>query len=791
MKSPTVVVLSRNYTTGLGVIRSLGEAGYTVDMIASVKKKGSSAIPASSTYIRNSYEVLAPNIREDDGDGIMEILSDMAVHNREERLLFPTDDYTARIVDENRELLEPHFIFPTSSVGIVRAMDKKFQSNLASRVGFNIPKQWEADLSAEEIKIPDVTYPCFVKPGVSFEGHKTEMAVIYNRDELVRKLLSMKEFYADRTVLIQEYLNIDKEYDMCGVSLNDRVIVPAIIEKTRIAGYERGVTMCGRIMPIDDELKERVSRLIERLAYTGMFDLELNLAGGKIYFGEINLRSGGPNYAYTLAGANLPGLLVQEMYEGTHDPEDEKVKVYGETFVYEKIAWEDYIYGYLKGGKEELEEILNKADHKLMDSKADPKPARMFEQRIRLSEKKHRLLRLAGREEGMVAPADVLVAGRNYGNILSAVRDLGEAGYTVDVLRVFRGKPKKSQIFVNMMPEKESKFVRKYRTCICDGTTDNIAIEVSRMAGDGTVIIPVDDYCLYALDSCRDSIKPAVVMAGINNEEGAVVRMMDKQTQKEEAVKYGLPVLESVLIERAEDIPGNLSYPLFTKPYMSAWGNKASMKRCGDREALEDALAYGPVIAEEYAGIKNEYALLGICVDGKAYTPAMVKTGLGGTKSRKGVAVSGTLEKPVLLKDEVERFVEGTGYTGIYDADLIETKDGKIYFLEINFRGGASMRALTKRGISLNAMFVRAMRCGGYEPGKEAEEGGMFVNEKVLLEECVAGTMEYDDAVEMISGADILFIADEQDPAPGRVFDKYFDISKIAGRIRKAAGNGN
>ena len=37
-----VVVLSRNYSTGLSVIRSLGEAGYTVDLIASALKEGRS-----------------------------------------------------------------------------------------------------------------------------------------------------------------------------------------------------------------------------------------------------------------------------------------------------------------------------------------------------------------------------------------------------------------------------------------------------------------------------------------------------------------------------------------------------------------------------------------------------------------------------------------------------------------------------------------------------------------------------------------------------------------------------
>ena len=47
-EKPLVIVLSRNYSTGLGIIRSLGAAGYTVDMVASTKKKGSSIIASCS-----------------------------------------------------------------------------------------------------------------------------------------------------------------------------------------------------------------------------------------------------------------------------------------------------------------------------------------------------------------------------------------------------------------------------------------------------------------------------------------------------------------------------------------------------------------------------------------------------------------------------------------------------------------------------------------------------------------------------------------------------------------------
>ena len=42
-KEASVVVLSRDLATGLSVVRSLGAAGHTVDLIASVGKSGKSS----------------------------------------------------------------------------------------------------------------------------------------------------------------------------------------------------------------------------------------------------------------------------------------------------------------------------------------------------------------------------------------------------------------------------------------------------------------------------------------------------------------------------------------------------------------------------------------------------------------------------------------------------------------------------------------------------------------------------------------------------------------------------
>ena len=103
---PLVVVLSRNYSTGLSVIRSLGAAGYTVDLVASAYKPGTSRIASSSKYVRKSVEVVSAKVKEGEGDtGLLDELLKYAGQNEQKPVIFPTDDYTTSVMDQNREVL--------------------------------------------------------------------------------------------------------------------------------------------------------------------------------------------------------------------------------------------------------------------------------------------------------------------------------------------------------------------------------------------------------------------------------------------------------------------------------------------------------------------------------------------------------------------------------------------------------------------------------------------------------------------------------------------------------------
>ena len=381
-KKPLVVVLTRSYSTGLGVVRSIGSAGYTVDLIASAHRKGRMGVAASSKYVRNFVEVVSPKVKEGTDEALLKELLKYAGKYEQKPVLFPTDDYTTSVMDGNRSLLEPHFIMPTIVGGgdgcLTERMDKTVQAEMAKEAGLLTPQEWIISLE-DKIEIPeDMVYPCFCKPIESVTGYKKEMAKCSSKKKLREHLKKLKKAFPNRCVLVQEFLKIDKEIDLSGVCLDQEVIIPAIIKKWNVAQHELGVTLAGKVVPVEElgDLQEKIVEMLRKFHYVGMFDMELNIVGDKIYFNEVNLRSGGPNFAYFRSGVNLPALFVKEVLGVRHTPEEEKVETFGKSFVYEKVAWEDYMHGHMT--KQGLEDRLAAADITLLHYDEDPKPSKVF-----------------------------------------------------------------------------------------------------------------------------------------------------------------------------------------------------------------------------------------------------------------------------------------------------------------------------------------------------------------------------------------------------------------------------
>lgn len=820
---PLVVVLSRNYSTGISVIRSLGAAGYTVDLVASAFREGRSQVAACSRYVRKSVEVVSKKVKDGDDAELLDELLKYKGMCDEKPVLFPTDDYTASIMDQNREKLKSIFIMPEIVGGgegtMTEHMGKIKQSELARKVGLPVPKEWSISLRGDRVVIPeDMVYPCFCKPMESITGYKREMAKCEDETELLSHLNRLRRIYADRSVLVQEFLEIDNEIDIGGVCLDQEVIIPAIIKKTNVAQYEKGVTLAGKVYPLEElgQLQETVTAMLREFHYFGMFDMELNIVGDKIYFNEVNLRSGGPNFSYFMSGVNLPALFVREALGEGHTPEDEKVEAYGKSFIYEKVAWDDYINGFMT--KKELDECIAAADIKLLCNDDDPAPGEFFikdmikrarrrkiKEKLRVFKPYLRALKawLLGypqtkrrnRRDPDSDKPRVMVAGRNYCSNLTMARSLGEAGYEVEILRIFQVRPRRRNPMKRMLkPDAYSKYIKGYYVCVSRRRSRRIVNRLKVLADPDhrMLLIPADDLVAYIADDYLDELSEYYIIQNINDEPGALNRLMAKGKQKELAAAAGLNVLNSCVIRTRGGeftIPGSVTYPCFIKPNVSRNSSKKRMRKCDSEAELRGYLTEFSekkdieMLVEDYVEIAKEYSLLGISTRQGTIGPGFFVAEEGGKDEHRGVAVTGRILpcsdfQP--LVDDLIKFVNSLGYEGLYDVDLIESVNGKMYFVEINMRFGASGYAVTKCGVNLPGMYADYMLTGKpLDMGCKVTPGKTFVSEKVLIEEYTMGRLSWSDLKRAMKESDVHFVKNDDDRKAYRHFRKFYPLAAL------------
>lgn len=343
--SNKVVVIGRNYTSRLGMIRAVGMAGYDVTVIKTNGLPETKDIDAFSKYVKEYLYAKEPN-REELISVLMTLKSDKG-----KVVVIPVDDYAASTIDENIDLLKDNFLFPNINMeqgAINRLMDKDFQKRLARQAGLNVADGWVVNIKNHTYTLPsDIVYPVFPKPQISFKGNKRCMRKCDNETEL-RQVMDEVASQRDCPILLEQYIKIDKEYALLGVSNGVDVIIPAMIQMLESGrGAHHGVTLQGRIFPVytHEKFVNQLKQYVQGLDFSGLFDIDVYESEGFLYFNELNLRFGASGYAITASGINLPYLFLENINGVCWNLTDMQVKE--SIFVNEKVAYDDYYNGYI------------------------------------------------------------------------------------------------------------------------------------------------------------------------------------------------------------------------------------------------------------------------------------------------------------------------------------------------------------------------------------------------------------------------------------------------------------
>lgn len=399
----------------------------------------------------------------------------------------------------------------------------------------------------------------------------------------------------------------------------------------------------------------------------------------------------------------------------------------------------------------------------------------------------------------------VLICGRNGSSNLCMARSFGKEGYPVEVLRIFQKTPKKLNLMQYLKPEAYSKYVNRYHSCICHDRNSIIREKLLELAqnGEKMLLIPTCDMAASAMDEYLEELQEFYWIPNVRNTAGEVNRLMCKDVQMDLAAKAGLPVINSCVIKTNNGsftIPESVCYPCFIKPNVSRNSVKSTICRCDSKEQLSQKLTQfsrtGDIemLVEDYVEIRQEYGLLGLSTPEGAVCPGFFMKEQIGNEDRKGVTMVGhmiPLSHRQELVDGIAKFVHSLGFTGLFDVDIIETTDGKWYFVELNLRYGASGFAVTQSGVNLPVMYAdyrikgKPIDCNGVS----AEPGKRFVSEKVMMDEYARDFMNLQQIRHLMDQTQIHFIENAEDPKPYWHFRKFYLFgmaTRMLFRLKKA-----
>ena len=179
-------------------------------------------------------------------------------------------------------------------------------------------------------------------------------------------------------VLVEDFKKIDKEYAVVGFSNGVDVVIPGVIEIMKMAhGGHFGVACQGKVMPVEgfENQVSKFKQYILDVGFVGLFDFDFYQSGGKMYFGELNLRFGGSGYAVTKLGVNLPGMLVRS-FRGEDTTGMPKDVVGIAVYANERMCHDDWYNGYTSFSQ--YRKQLNAADVLFLKDTDDPQPERRY-----------------------------------------------------------------------------------------------------------------------------------------------------------------------------------------------------------------------------------------------------------------------------------------------------------------------------------------------------------------------------------------------------------------------------
>lgn len=289
----SVIVIGSKGVNAIGLIRSLGRDGERVVFASNYAK-------IESKYTKEYFEL--PKQKEK----WIEALVRYGETIENKIPLFPTDDTTAFLLDENYEVLQQYYIVPGAHGALHKIADKTAMSAIAIKEGLKVAEYKKINVY-DEISFPN--YSVILKPYSGEVGSKGDIQICRSVEEWdIAIQLFRKKNYSE--VMCQQLLDYPNQYEVgiMGIScVGGAIVIPGIIKKIRSYPTGRGSTSYAQYVKEIPEIDLNViQNFVRSTGFVGLFDIEMIIANGTAWFIEINYRNGQYGFLPTVAGYNLP-----------------------------------------------------------------------------------------------------------------------------------------------------------------------------------------------------------------------------------------------------------------------------------------------------------------------------------------------------------------------------------------------------------------------------------------------------------------------------------------------------
>lgn len=291
----------------------------------------------------------------------------------------------------------------------------------------------------------------------------------------------------------------------------------------------------------------------------------------------------------------------------------------------------------------------------------------------------------------------VLVIGGDHQNTLGVVEALGQKG--VNSFVIILGQIQSSFVLA-------SKYVTEGWVCSDEISVLGCIQQHFSEDGGGVVAIACSDDAANILDKNFTVLHNIMIIPTVRK-AGTLLEWTNKERMTEIARELGITVPCSWLVEDAI-IPVEIIYPCVVKPITSVSHGKRGFAKCENEKELQayfnNKRLSEPVQIQQFIEKDFEFQFIGCSVRGgeeviiPGRTHIETTTGFNNLVFLRYDKYDSSFEKTVELS---KKFVRYTGYSGLFSVEYMRGKDGRDYFLEMNFRNDGNGIAVTSSGTNL------------------------------------------------------------------------------------------